>query len=138
MKLINLTGKLFKTKSDKLPVICIFGGKDVKLSTPTESADEEKRLDCRCYSSDASLEQVLIQDRPQVIITIGSRSSYPHLTQAPFDIQRRWLHYDTMPNLDWLGISAYNHYMKNIFGDCEKGEKPLVTVFTPTATDLFI
>jgi O-antigen biosynthesis protein len=131
MKLMNLTGKLFKTGGNKLPVICIFGSKDVELITPTENGDEEKRLDCRCYSSDSSLEQVLIRDRPHVIITIGNRSSYPNLIQAPFDIQRRWLHYDTLPHLDQLGISAYNRYIKNMFDGYETESKPLVTVFTP-------
>ena len=108
MKLMTFAGKLFKARGDKLPVICIFGCKDVELTTPTENGDEEKRLDCRCYSSDSSLEQVLVQDRPHVIITVGNRSSYPNLIQAPFDIQRRWLHYDTLPDLDRLGISAYD------------------------------
>jgi O-antigen biosynthesis protein len=133
MKLITLAGKLFKARSDKLPVICIFGRKDVELVTPVEERSEEKRLDCRCYSSDSNLEQVLVQDRPHVIITIGNRSSYPNLIKAPFEIQRRWLHYDALPDLNQLGTSAYDRYLKNIFdgGEGEAERKPLVTVFTP-------
>ncbi len=131
MKLMTFVGKLFKAKGDKLPVICIFGCKDVELITPTENGDEEKRLDCRCYSSDSSLEQVLVQDRPHVLITIGNRSSFTELIQAPSDIRRRWLHYDTLPDRSWLGIDAYNCYLKNMFDGDGGDERPLVTVFTP-------
>ena len=131
MKLMTLAGKLFLARSDKLPVICIFGRKDVELITPAEEGSEEKRLDCRCYSSDSNLEQVLVQDRPHVIITIGNRSSYPNLIKTPFDIQRRWLHYDTLPDLNQLGMSAYDRYLKNMFDGGETERQPLVTVFTP-------
>jgi glycosyltransferase involved in cell wall biosynthesis len=131
MKLMTIAGNLFKARGNKLPVICIFGCKDVELITPAENGDEEGRLDCRCYSSDSILEQVLVQDRPHVIITVGNRSSYPNLIRAPFEIQKRWLHYDSLPNLDWLGISAYDRYLKNMLDHDERGEKPLVTVFTP-------
>jgi len=131
MNLMTFAGKLFKARGDKLPVICMFGCKDVELITPAENGDEEKRLDCRCYASDSGLERVLVQDKPHVIITVGNRSSYPNLLQAPFDIQRRWLHYDTLPDLDRLGISAYDRYLKNMFDGGEAERKPLVTVFTP-------
>jgi glycosyltransferase involved in cell wall biosynthesis len=130
MKLMTFAGKLFKVKGDKLPVVCIFGCKEVILATPTENGDEEKRLDCRCYPSDSCLEQVLVQDRPHVIITIGNRLSYSNLMKAPFEIQRRWLHYDTIPDLNRLGISAYDHYLKNIFDSGASGRKQMVTVFT--------
>jgi glycosyltransferase involved in cell wall biosynthesis len=131
MKLMTLAGKLFKSKGDKLPVICIFGCMDVELVTPVEDASEEKRLDCRCYASDCNLERVLVRDRPHVIITIGNRSSYPNLINAPFEIRKRWLHYDTLPDLTGLGISAYDCYLKNMFNGGGADGKPLVTVFTP-------
>jgi glycosyltransferase involved in cell wall biosynthesis len=130
MNLKAFAGKLFKARGDKLPVICIFGCKDVELVTPAENGDEEKRLDCRCYSSDSRLEAVLVQDRPHVIITVGNRPSYPNLIRAPSDIQRRWLHYDTLPDLDRLGLAAYGRYLNNMFDGGEAERKPLVTVFT--------
>lgn len=132
MKLKTLADKLLLSRSDNLPVICIFGCKDVELTTPTEEGNEEKRLDCRCYSSDYNIKHVLVQDRPHVIITIGNRLSYPNLMQSPFEIQRKRLHYDTLPDLNQLGISAYDHYLKNIFDGGETEKQPLVTVFTPT------
>jgi hypothetical protein len=122
--------KLFKV-SDKLPTLCVFGHDGLKLITPMQEDYEEKRLDCRCYSSDSCLEQVLIQDKPHVIMTVGDRSSFPNLIKAPFEIQKRWLHYDTLPDLTQLGIDAYGRYLTNVFNCREEDDNPLVTVFTP-------
>ena len=122
--------RAYKIKSEKLPVICIFGHDEVRLVTPVGEDYEERRLDCRSYSSDSNLEQVLIQDRPHVIISIGPVSSFPNLMKAPFEIRKKWLHYDTLPDVTQLGIDAYNCYLKNIFDDREVDNHPLVTVFT--------
>jgi glycosyltransferase involved in cell wall biosynthesis len=130
IKLMTIAIKLFKV-SDKLPTICAFGHDDLKLVTPIQEDYEEKRLDCRCYFSDSNLEQVLIQDRPHVIITIGNRSSFPNLIKAPFEIRKRWLHYDTLPDLTQLGIDAYDRYLTNVYNGKEVDDSLLVTVFTP-------
>jgi glycosyltransferase involved in cell wall biosynthesis len=122
--------KLFKVR-DKLPTICVFGHDDLKLITPIHEDYEEERLDCRCYTSDSCLEQVLIQDRPHVIITVGDRPSFPNLAKASFEVQQRWLHYDTLPDLTQLGVDAYGRYLTNVFNRKEVDENPLVTVFTP-------
>ena len=128
---LNIANNLFKVKGEKLPTICIFGAPHLELFTPTKEEYEEKRLDCRCYSSDFKLEQVLLQDKPQVVITIGKLSSFPNLSKAPFEVRKRWLHYDTLPDLAQLGINAYNCYLRNLFSNRDADENPLVTVFTP-------
>jgi hypothetical protein len=130
MKLLAIANKLFEIKNPKLPIICIFGHDDFKLFTPVMEDYEEKRLDCRCYSSKSNLEKILIQDKPHVIITIGNRLSFPNLIKAPYEIRKRWLHYDTLPDLTQLGIHAYNCYLKNIFDNRGVDGHPLVTVFT--------
>ena len=132
MRLKAIATKLFKAKSGKLPIICIFGHEDIELATPVGEDYEEKRLDCRCYSSDADLEKVLIRDRPHVIVTIGNPSSFLNLIEAPFEIRKRWLHFDTLPDLTQLGTYAYDCYLRNIFSDGGADDNPLVTVFTPT------
>ena len=129
-KFLNIANKLFGVKGEKLPTICVFGAHNLKLFTPTKEDCEEKRLDCRCYSSDAKVEQVLVRDKPHVLITLGKLSSFPNLSKAPFEVRKRWLHYDALPGLTQLGIDAYNCYLRNLFSDREKDEKPLVTVFT--------
>jgi glycosyltransferase involved in cell wall biosynthesis len=130
MKLTTIAGKLFHAKHGKLPVVCIFGRKDIELVTPIVEEYEEKRLDCRCYPSDSPLERILIQDKPDVIVTIGNRSCYPNLAKAPFEIQKRWLHYDALPELNRLGIAAYDRYVTNMLDEDVVNGKPLVTVFT--------
>jgi glycosyltransferase involved in cell wall biosynthesis len=130
IKLMTVAIKIFKV-SDKLPTICVFGRDDLKLITPVQEDYEEKRLDCRCYFSDSNLEQVLIHDRPHIIITIGNRLAFPNLIKAPFEIQKRWLHYDTLPDLNQLGVDAYNCYLTDIFNDQGGDDNPLVSVFTP-------
>ena len=130
MKFNAMAKKLFHINAGMLPVICIFGRRDVELVTPVAEDYEEKRLDCRCYGSDANLEKILVRDKPHVLITIGERSSYANLLKAPFEIKKRWLHYDTMPDVQQLGVSAYNCYLANMFDAGEVDGKPLVTVFT--------
>ncbi len=140
MKLAAIANKLLGLPKGKLPTLCIFGRKDLELVTPVEADCEEKRLDCRCYASDSNLEQVLAQDRPHVIITIGDRSSFPNLMKSPFEVRRRWLHYDTLPDLTRLGVDAYDSYLANIFEDPGSEDNPLVTVFTPaykTGEDIY-
>ena len=117
--------------SEQLPIICIFGHNDIKLASPISEDYEEERLDCRCYSSDSNLEQVLIQDKPHVIITSGNRLAFPNLIKAPFEIRKRWLHYDVLPDLTKLGIDAYNCYSANVLDNAGSDDSPLVTVFTP-------
>jgi glycosyltransferase involved in cell wall biosynthesis len=130
IKLMTAANKLFKVKNGRLPIICIFGRDDFELVTPILEDYEEKRLDCRCYSSDSNLEKVLVKDRPNVIITMGNLTSFPNLAKAPFEIRKRWLHYDTLPDLNQLGIDAYNCYLTNMFDDRGADGNPLVTVFT--------
>jgi len=131
MKWMDITNRLFRPRSEKLPVICVFGSNRVELFTPTWEDYEEKRLDCRCYSADSRLEKILVQDKPQVLITIGKQSTFPNLIKAPFEVRKRWIHYETLPDLNQLGLDAYNCYLRNLFNGHGAGDAPLVTVFTP-------
>ena len=123
--------RIFRGKGDRLPVVCILGAHHFQLVTFKAEDYEEDRLDCRCYSSDRALERILTHDKPQVIITIGALASFPNLLNAPFAIRKRWLHYDTLPDLAQLGASAYDCYLANVFHRPAEGDPPLVTVFTP-------
>jgi glycosyltransferase involved in cell wall biosynthesis len=123
--------KSMRVISGKLPTICIFGHDDLELITPIWADYEENRLDCRSYSSDSNLEHVLVRDRPHVIITVGDKPSFPNLREAPFEIRKRWLHYDTLPHPAQLGMDTYNCYLGNLFNNPATDDNPLVTVFTP-------
>ena len=132
IKVMTVVRQFLKFKRGKLPTVCVFGHNGLQLATPIQEDYEEKRLDCRCYLSDSNLEQILIRDRPHIIITIGNRSSFLSLRTSPFEIQKRWLHYDTLPDITQLGIDAYNCYLTNMFNSPGAHDNPLVTVFTPT------
>ncbi len=124
----TLTGSM----RTKLPVVCIFDHRDIALMTPSPDEFEERRLDCRCYAPDADLERMLVRDRPDVIITSGSRAAFPSLAHAPSEVRKRWLHYDKLPESTELGLQAFNCYLTNLFPGPGGEETPLVTVFTPT------
>jgi glycosyltransferase involved in cell wall biosynthesis len=131
MKWLSIANKLFRSRGEKLPVICVFGSRPLELITPTGEDYEEKRLDCRCYPADSGLERILVQDKPQVFITVGNRSSFPNLIKAPFEVRKRWIHYEILPDLNQLGLDAYNCYLQNLFNGHGADDAPLVTVFTP-------
>ena len=101
------------------------------LATPIADDYEEKRLDCRCYATEADLERVLVRDRPDVIITIGNRASFPNLAHAPSEIRKRWLHYDTLPDCARLGIQAYTCHITNLFPGPGADELPLLPSSPP-------
>jgi glycosyltransferase involved in cell wall biosynthesis len=128
----GLARMLFGATGAKLPVVCVFGHDPIALSTPIADDSEEMRLDCRCYDADTHLEQVLVRDRPDVIITCGDRSAFPKLAMAPYEIQKRWLHFETLPSLSQLGIQAFEHYLANLLRSPSGEDTPLITVFTPT------
>jgi len=130
MKWADFANKLFRPRGEKLPVICVFGSGPLELVTPAGEDYEENRLDCRCYPADSKLERILVQDKPQVFITVGHRSSFPNLQKAPFEVRKRWIHYETLPDLNQLGLDAYNCYLQNLFNVHGADDEPLVTVFT--------
>lgn len=132
MKWKVIASRVFRQRGEKLPVICIFAPGDFSLVTPRGEDYEEDRLDCRCYHSDSNLDKILVQDKPQVIITTGKRSSFPNLIKAPPEVKKRWIHYDTLPDLTQMGQDAYNHYLKNVLSRQVSNREPLVSVFTPT------
>ncbi len=126
----EVSAKIMKEKIPKLPVVCIFGHSGFPLFTPVEAEYEEKRLDCRFYSSDCHLDEILTRDRPDVIITVGERFLFPKVSQAPLEVRKRWIHYDSLPDLDELGIQAYDRHLRNVFPLPGDAAPPLVTVFT--------
>ena len=129
-EMAEVPAKLMKGGSTKLPVVSVFGHHGFPLFTPFEAEYEEKRLDCRFYPSEANLDQVLTKDRPDVIITLGDRSFFRKMSQTPLEIRKRWIHYDSLPDLAQLGIQAYDRHLQNVFDVQGNDAPPLVTVFT--------
>jgi glycosyltransferase involved in cell wall biosynthesis len=115
-----------------LPVIAVFGATDLRLRSPgPEIPDETRDLDCRCYPSDDNLERVLVEDRPDVLVSFGTEAAYPRLMRAPFQVRKRWLNFAAPDDLDAIGGQVYQTYLNNALGQ-RTDTPPVVSVFTPT------
>lgn len=116
----------------KLPVVCVFGVRDIRLYSSAQCPPFETRdLDTRCYETEARLAEVLAQDRPDVIVTIGPLRSFPRLHHAQPEVRRRWIHFDAADDLERIGRSAFHCYVDN----CTRPRSdlpPLVSVVTCT------
>lgn len=122
---------VFNEPSRHLPRVCVFGAEGITLrSSPSPRRYETDALDCHCFPSDDILEQVLIALRPHVIISIGELSAFPNLHAAPFDIRKRWLHFESADDLDAIGRAAFFCFTSVCID--ERTEQPLVSIFTPT------
>jgi glycosyltransferase involved in cell wall biosynthesis len=114
-----------------LPIVCIFGADDITLFSSVEAPEIEAReLDCHCFRDDRGLEQILIQLRPHVIITFGVMQDFTQLMAAPFEVRRRWLHFDDASDLEKVGESAFLCYL--VVCVDKREDQPFVSVFTPT------
>lgn len=112
-----------------LPVICVFGLKNIKLQT-SECPDFETRdMDLRCYLTDKKLYEILAKDRPSSIVSFGKASDFPVLSMAPFHVRKMWVHYDNVHDLGEKGQQVFNCFINNALFD--RPGFPLVSVFTP-------
>lgn len=115
----------------RFPTVCIFGVKDVTLSSSQLQNDYEATdIETHCFDDDSCLEDVLNTINPHVFVSIGSLDSYPTLMSAPFEIRRRWLHYSDLSNIDKIGFEAFWCYIDSSVN--KRLELPLVSIITPT------
>lgn len=112
-----------------LPVICIFGGKDVVLKSPECPNFETRDMDVRCYPDDNNLNMILAQDRPSAILSFGNIDTFTRLMSSSEAVHRMWLHFDNFDTMDEKGKKAFNCFFYNaVF---PQRDQPLVSVFTP-------
>lgn len=113
-----------------LPVISVFGVKNIRLESMAPAPDHETReLDCRCYLTDENLQEVLANDQPVAIASFGNADEFKNLQSAPFDVSKKWLHFDDTSDLATKGHAVFSCFLHNAVEE-SKGV-PLVTVFTP-------
>jgi O-antigen biosynthesis protein len=114
-----------------LPIVCIFGATGISLnSAPSALPYETIALDCRCFADDHDLEVALIAHRPHVIVSFGVLGAFTNLNAAPFEVRRRWLHFDSADDLVAVGQAAFNCYLAVCLDP--RPDVPLVSVITPT------
>ncbi|WP_218080822.1 glycosyltransferase family 2 protein [Anthocerotibacter panamensis] len=115
-----------------LPTVAIFGALNLQLESPGPvSEDETRALDCRCYATDTDLEQILVHDQPDVLVTFGVVADFPNLLTAPFSVRCRWLHFERVEHLEAVGEQVFYCYLNGCLTK-RTDAPPLVTVFTPT------
>ena len=114
-----------------LPIVCIFGATGISLnSAPSALPYETIALDCRCFADDHDLEVALIAHRPHVIVSFGVLGAFTNLNAAPFEVRRRWLHFDSADDLVAVGQAAFNCYLAVCLDP--RPDVPLVSIITPT------
>jgi len=113
-----------------LPVVCIFGVKNISLKSegpvPYFETDD---MDCRCYLTDDNLSGVLAYDRPSVIVSFGKEEDFVNLMASPFSVRKKWIHFPDTGNIEGIGIEAFRCFLHNAVND--RQDLPLISVFTP-------
>ena len=114
--------------ADFLPIVCIFGVKNIELLSGEKCPDfETKHLDCRCYFTDENLQHILAKDRPNVVVSFGDMEDFPNLNNSSFAVRKRWLHYRNTENLNKIGPQVFNCFLHNSL--TIRNDFPLVSVF---------
>jgi glycosyltransferase involved in cell wall biosynthesis len=113
---------------------CLFGF-DRSLADSTKLANthavEADNFDLRFYDDDRDLARILVEVRPQVILTKGKAESYKKLWEAPLEIRKRWVSIDDNRAGPALAEAILGVFMANATTR-RLPETPLVSVFTPS------
>jgi len=89
-------------------------------------------FDLHTYPDDASLQRILVEVRPHVILTFGPPERFRALMSAPLEVRKRWLSVDS-PSPDPAAIASQIVECFVLNATHERfPEHPLVSVFTPT------
>jgi len=112
-----------------LPVVCVFGVKEISLKSPDAPDFETRDLDCRCYPTDSGIFEVLSHDRPSAVISIGPIQTFQNLSRMPFMIRKMWVHFENADDINAVGHKAFYCFLNNAISD--RNGPPLVSVFTP-------
>ncbi len=122
------------TGNDKRPIICIFSNESDKLNKSFND------LTLRYHKSDENLTSILIDEKPDVIVTIGNNyTNFKHICELPLYYRRRWLHFKSLSdiqinNLYFCWFEAIFDYdvSKYIYSNKQPDKHPLVSIFTPS------
>lgn len=123
------------------PVILLFAPQPLQLKsvTPAIYPTETREMDCRHYSGDQDLNEILASVRPDVIVSFGNKNSYKNLQNSPYGVLERWLHFDSFPSsegeLESIGAMVFGFFIHRALDNKKEiikyEEMPLVSVFTP-------
>ena len=111
---------------DLISVLII--GTDLNPTVPLSEV-EAHDFNVLHLADDRELEKALVEFRPQVVLTVGRFDSFSNLATAPFEIRRRWLHFEEMKDPVRLGWAALQCY---VAAATTPTKWPLISVITPT------
>jgi glycosyltransferase involved in cell wall biosynthesis len=105
-----------------------------KIKLRNMHAVEADDFDLRFYPDDSTLARVLVEVRPQVLVSRGQADSYKQLWSAPLETRKRWISLD--PDKEGGDPAAIADaimacFMANATTQ-RLPETPLISVFTPS------
>ncbi len=117
-------------------VVCVFGLRDRAKAQEIKLADasevEASGFDLHVFDDDQDLARILVDFRPQVIVTFGSERRFERLMIAPLEVRRRWINFaDETVDPAVVAAGILNAYVGNATTP-RFAEFPLISVFTPT------
>jgi O-antigen biosynthesis protein len=116
--------------------VCVIGQTDPdwpkKVQMRGAAAVEAAGFDISAFADDAELERILVEIRPQVIVSFGQAETYRQLWAAPLEIRRRWVNVeDTSEDPAVVADRIMATFIENATTE-RFPDEPLVSVFTPT------
>ncbi len=116
--------------------VCVFGLTDsarlAAIRSPDFGETVARGFEVEGYGDDAVLARVLVERRPQVIVSVGPVARFARLNAAPIEVRRRWLHFeDAGVDGGVVGERIMATFIANATA-ARFPDVPLVSVFTPT------
>ncbi len=115
-----------------LPVLALFyRGDDVPLiRTDTPPGQWEPfEFDIRHFKYDDDIYRLMVEHRPQVIVSIGPDDSWPGLMSLPYEDRRRWIAFENIDDPVNIGETAYRVFINAAVS--RPDNPPLISIFTP-------
>ena len=119
--------------SKNIPTVCIFGVMGIELQSAGGVPDyETRKLDCRCYLTDDNIESILINDRPDVLVSFGDVNDYKNLYKLPHHMRKKWIHVEGTNDLEDAGKQVFSTFINYCMSKKTDKDPKMVSIFTCT------
>ena len=116
--------------SDRICAVS-FGKILPDLKSCTQSPEwQEDQITVFNFELDNNLDAIEKTYKPNAYLTFGDWRKHINLSEAPFEIRKKWLSFSEDETLEEVGVKVYNFYKNFCFHPNKK--HPLVSVITPT------
>jgi len=119
--------------SKNIPTVCIFGVMGIELQSAGGVPDyETRKLDCRCYLTDDNIEAILVENRPDVLVSFGDVNEFSNLNKLPYYMRKKWIHFDSTNDLEKIGDQVFNVFINHCLDKKDVTKPKMVSIFTCT------